>query len=88
MKRIGVNSQNQLVRESIFTALMILMERKSFSEITITEIVNKAGVSRMSYYRNYNSKEDIINIYLDEMFEEYMEIISNYEEYDRYHRKY
>lgn len=88
MKRVSVNSQNQLVRESIFTALMILMERKSFSEIKITEIVNKAGVSRMSYYRNYNSKEDIINIYLDEMFEEYMEIISNYEKYDRYHRKY
>lgn len=82
------NSQNQLVRESIFTALMILMEKKRFSEIKITEIVNKAGVSRMSYYRNYDSKEDIINTYLDEMLNEYMEIISNYDKYDRYHRKY
>jgi AcrR family transcriptional regulator len=88
MKKVSVNSQNQLIRESIFTALMILMERKSFNKITITEIVNKAGVSRMSYYRNYCSKEDIINQYFDEVLEEYMEVISNYEKYDRYHRKY
>ena len=88
MKKTTVNSQNQLVRECIFTALMILMERKCFKEIKITEIVNKAGVSRMSYYRNYNSKEDIITFYLDKMLEDYLEIISNNEMYDRYNRKY
>lgn len=81
------NPQNQLIRESIFTALMILMEKKSFEEISITELAKKAGVSRMSYYRNYHSKEDIISLYIDDILDEYTKI-SNYEKHNRYHRKY
>lgn len=82
------NPQNQLIRESIFTALMILMEKKSFEEISITELAKKAGVSRMSYYRNYHSKEDIINLYIDDILDEYITKISDYEKHDRYNRKY
>lgn len=36
------------------------MEQKDFSAITITDIAKKAGVSRMTYYRTYSSKEDIL----------------------------
>ena len=43
-----VNSANLIVKESIETALIELMEKKSFADITITEIVTKAGVSRVS----------------------------------------
>ena len=57
-------TENQIVQESIFTALIQLMQ-KEFHNITITEITEKAGVSRMSYYRNYSSKEDILIKYLD-----------------------
>ncbi|MTN82446.1 TetR family transcriptional regulator [Turicibacter sanguinis] len=66
-----VNSTNMIVRESITQALLILMETKDFQKITITEIVNKAGVSRMSFYRNYNSKEDVILKYLYEIYEDW-----------------
>lgn len=88
MKNSCVNLQNELIKECIFVALMILMEEKCFYEITITEIAKKAGVSRMSYYRNYSSKEDIIISYLDRMFENYLKIISDYGKDDYYHRKY
>jgi len=44
---------------------MIIMKRKDFNEISITEITQKAGVSRMAFYRNYKSKEDIIINYID-----------------------
>ena len=59
-----VNCTNIIVKESITQALLILMESKDFQKITITEIVNKAGVARMSFYRNYDSKEDVILIHL------------------------
>lgn len=78
------NSQNKITKESIFTALMILMEKKNFNEISITEITSKAGVSRMAYYRNYKLKEDIIINYLDELFEDYVNKILSYEEPDKY----
>lgn len=70
------NSQNLITKESIFTALMILMEKKNFKEISITELTKKAGVSRMAFYRNYNNLEDIITDYLDEFFEaSYKELV-------------
>jgi len=69
------NSENLIVRESIFFALMQLMEKKKFNDITITEITNRAGVSRMSYYRNYVEKKEIILSYMDELFETYWENI-------------
>ena len=55
-----INPKNIVVKESITQALLILMENKDFEKITITDIVNKAGVVRMSFYRNYTSKEDVI----------------------------
>jgi len=78
------NSQNKITKESIFTALMILMEQKKFNEISITEIAKKAGVSRMAFYRNYNLMEDIIINYLDEFFEDYTKQILNSEKKDNY----
>lgn len=65
-------TENQIVQESLFTALIQLMQKKEFHNITITEITEKAGVSRMSYYRNYSSKEDILIKYLDRIFDEYL----------------
>jgi AcrR family transcriptional regulator len=36
------------------------MRKKAFFDITIGEITQKAGVNRSTYYRNFNSKEDIV----------------------------
>jgi AcrR family transcriptional regulator len=78
-----MNTQSKIVKESIFTALMILMEKKDFSELTITEVTKKAGVSRMSFYRHYAILEDVITNYLDELFEDYSKQVikteNNYE---------
>ncbi len=80
----NTNSQNMITKESIFTALMILMGKKNFKEISITEIAKKAGVSRMAFYRNYNIKEDIIATYIDELFQEYFNEILNHKKKDIY----
>lgn len=50
-----------LTRESLETALVQLMEDKEMSKITISELVNRAGVSRNAFYRHYKSKEDILD---------------------------
>ena len=61
------NSANVFAKECIATALFKLMKDKNYEDITITDIAKKAGVSRVTYYRNYNSKEDIITQYVDEL---------------------
>lgn len=47
-------------KECIFNALMSLMEQKQFERISITEIAQKAGVSRNAVYRDFSKKEDIL----------------------------
>ena len=54
------NEINILTKECILTALLRLMEEKPYSSISITDITTLAGVSRMAYYRNYSSKEEIL----------------------------
>lgn len=58
---------NEVVKESITLALLELMKTKRISEITVKEITKRAGVGRVSFYRNYSSKEDVIVRYMDEL---------------------
>ena len=71
MKEKRVSQSNVLVKECIVTALLKLIYTKPLSAITISELCEKAGVSRMSFYRNYESKEEIFKKRLEEIFEEY-----------------
>ena len=50
----------RITRECIEAALILLMERRTFAEISISELVKRAGVSRTAFYRNYQSKEDVL----------------------------
>ena len=58
-------------------ALIQLMERKPFKSITITDIAERAGVSRLTFYRNYDSKEAVLEAYFDQLFQSYLESIKN-----------
>ncbi|MBP3396846.1 MAG: TetR/AcrR family transcriptional regulator [Clostridia bacterium] len=64
-----VSESNRLAKECIVTALVELMKIHDYDSITITDIARKAGVSRMAYYRNYSSKDDILNKYIEEVGE-------------------
>ena len=52
---------NLRVKRNIVRALIELMQKKNYSDISVSEITALAGVSRISYYRNYDSKEDILD---------------------------
>lgn len=55
---------NYTVKESITFALIHLMETMPYEKISITDIVQKSGVCRASFYRNYRSKEEILRNYI------------------------
>lgn len=46
-------------------ALFHLLETKPLNDITITALVARAGVSRMAFYRNYDTLEDILRAYFE-----------------------
>ena len=63
---------NEVIRESITEALILLMKQQNFSKITITDITNKAGVGRASFYRNFESKEDILHRHLEQITDDFI----------------
>lgn len=75
---------NLRVKRSITEALLHLMKKKSFSDITITEIIQTAGVARASFYRNYDSKEGVLATLIEDILEQFREEIC-YEGTEYYH---
>ena len=65
--KLNNEESNFITREAIRDALYLLMKKKSFHEIKITEIIERAGVSRSAFYRNFKTKEEILYDTLDEL---------------------
>lgn len=51
---------NKIVTESLKEALILLIKDKPYEKITIVELCQKAGVSRMGFYGNFQTKDDIV----------------------------
>lgn len=56
------------IRESFFE----LMRFVPYDKITVTDIVDGAGVSRRTFYRLFKDKKDILNQYLDQVMREWI----------------
>ena len=65
------SSNKEFAKNCIMDALLQLMHTKDYEQISISELARKAGVSRMSYYRNYNSKDEILMDYMYQIILEY-----------------
>ena len=52
--------KNTYVKKQITAALLALLKEKPLSEISISELTSRAEIGRVSFYRNYESKEDIL----------------------------
>lgn len=71
MRRKSITSK--MMKNFIAESLLLLMEHQSFEEITVGEIVRKAGVNRSTYYRHFANKEDVILYFLDSLSEDILE---------------
>lgn len=52
--------KNSYVRSQILKALLEMMRIDNFDSITISNLTAKAEVGRASFYRNYQTKEDVL----------------------------
>lgn len=55
----------------ISESLLILMQSIPYSDISICQIAEKAGVNRSTYYRHFTSKESIIKYYYQNLLSEF-----------------
>ena len=63
---------NKATTKSLISlALYALMLKTDYDNITVKDICERAGVSRMSFYRYFSKKDDIFIDFCDERFEEF-----------------
>ena len=73
---------NLFTKECICTALLSLMATETFDHITVTSIINRAGVSRGGFYRNYKAKEDVLEEICEELFQYILDFITEHDLYE------
>ena len=66
-------SRNAYVVEHLTSSMLALLEEKPIAEISISELCGMAGVGRTSFYRNYQTKEDIIKAYIAHLFQNWVD---------------
>ncbi|WP_343209850.1 TetR/AcrR family transcriptional regulator [Anaerolentibacter hominis] len=58
---------SQKVKDRLLSALLEFAGHKDWSTLTVTELIEKSGVARASFYRNFRSVEDIIEYGIHKM---------------------
>ena len=67
----------------IADALMALLRRKPYQEITVSELCREAAVGRKTFYRNFETKKDVIDLILEELLETYRKELESIPSEDR-----
>ena len=78
------HQSTQYVRNCLVQALIGLLSEKPLSNITVTELTSAACVSRMSYYRNYKSMDEILQSYLDDIIVSYRQDVLSWPDRGNY----
>lgn len=59
-------------KNEITNALLQLMETFPYNEITVKQIIMEAHVARKTFYRNFLSKDDVLDSYIDRIMYQYV----------------
>ena len=68
----GAPAQSRIV-----SAFVELLQNHNYSELTITDIAKKANVSRMTFYRNFTDKKDVILKFIESVVSAAEEAVNN-----------
>jgi len=72
-QQIKQDSQDYLI-----TALLELLKDNDLNNIKVTQVVKKAGVSRMAFYRNFETLDDVLIAYFKPQFDKEFGLIINH----------
>ena len=56
-------------RNALGDAMITLMQEKPFEEVTVQQVLERAGVSRSTFYEHYSGKDDLFLSDAEEFFE-------------------
>lgn len=62
-------------KKVITESLLILMKQYPYSEITVKQILLETDISRKTFYRNFLSKDDVLNSFIETILQDYVNAI-------------
>ncbi len=66
------NAKTQFTRMCIAEAIIECLRNEEYEKLRVSNIVKKAGVARMTFYKHYTQPYDALIDYLDILIEEYI----------------
>lgn len=68
----GNVKEQETAKDKLSDALICIMKEKPFEEISVTDISERAKVSRMAFYRNAQSKEDLLRYRIEKLSQRFI----------------
>lgn len=59
----------------ITESLLLLMKKYPYAEITVKQILLETDISRKTFYRNFLSKDDVLNSFINTILQDYVNAI-------------
>lgn len=62
-------------KKVITESLLLLMKEYPYAEITVKQILLETDISRKTFYRNFLSKDDVLDSFIDTILQDYVNAI-------------
>ena len=66
-------------RQSLQNAFKGMLGSKPYRKITITDLTQNAGIARHTFYNHYETKQDLLNILIDSVLEDFFSDLENWD---------
>ena len=74
----AMDRRKQKTRKAILDAFSELLTKKSYSRISVQEIIDEANVGRTTFYAHFETKDDLLRALCEKLFSHIIQSASDY----------